>query len=86
MFPDIPGRTIAGCHHDVEVGDTYPIKKHPYWMNPIKLTAMRQEVEYMLQNGIIEQSQSQWSSPCGLVPKPDGSYQFWTFETTNFGI
>ena len=45
-------------------------------MNPIKLTAMRQEVEYMLQNGIIKQSQSQWSSPCVLVPKPDGSYRF----------
>ena len=77
MFPDIPGRTIAG-HHDVEVGDAYPIKQHPYWMNPIKLTGMRQEVEFMLQNGIIEQSQSQWSSPCVLVPKHDGSYRFWT--------
>ena len=77
MFPDIPGRTIAG-HHDVEVGDAYPIKQHPYWMNPIKLTGIRQEVEFMLQNGIIEQSQNQWSSPCVLVPKPDGSYRFWT--------
>ena len=45
-------------------------------MNPIKLVAMRQEVQYMLQNGIIKQSQSQWSSPYILVPKPDGSYQF----------
>ena len=77
LFPDVPGRTIAG-HHDVEVGDAYPIKQYPYWMNPIKLTAMRQEVEYMLQNDIIKQSQSQWSSPCVLVPKPDGSYRFYS--------
>ena len=77
LFPDISGRTIA-AHHDVEVGDDYPIKQHPYQMNPIKLTAMRQEVEYILQNGIIKQSQSQWSSPCVLVPKPDGSYRFCT--------
>ena len=77
LFPDVSGRTIA-AHHDVDVGDAHPIKQHPYQMNPIKLAAMRQEVEHMLQNGIIEQSQSQWSSPCILVPKPDGSYRFCT--------
>ena len=77
LFPDVPGKTIA-ANHDVDVGDAHPIKQHPYRMNPIKLAAMRQEVKYMLQNGIIEQSQSQWSSPCILVPKPDGSYRFCT--------
>ena len=39
---------------------------------------MRSEVEYMLQNGIIEPSQSQWSSPCVLVPKSNGTYCFCT--------
>ena len=32
----------------------------------------------MLRNDIIEQSHSQWSSPCILVPKPDSTYQFCT--------
>ena len=77
LFPDVPGKTIA-AHHDVDVGDACPIKQHPYRTNPTKLAAMRQEVEYMLQNGIIEQSHSQWSSPCVLVPKPDGSFRFCT--------
>jgi len=60
MFPDVPGRTITPCH-DVDVGTTRPVKQHPYQMNPTKLEALRQEVDYMLRNGIIEQSHSQRS-------------------------
>jgi len=73
LFPDFPGRTVAASH-DVDVGTARPVKQHPYRMNPTKLEALRQEVEYMLRNGIIEQSHSQWSSPCILVPKPDNTY------------
>ena len=32
----------------------------------------------MLDNDFIEQSQSELSSPCILVPKPDGSYRMCT--------
>ena len=32
----------------------------------------------MLQNDLIEASSSEWSSPCVLVPKPDGMYCFCT--------
>ena len=58
LFSDVPGKTIA-AHHDIDVGDAHPIKQHPYQINPINLAAMRQEVKYMLQNGINEQSKSQ---------------------------
>ena len=77
VFPDVPCKTTLACH-DVDVGNACPIKQHPYRPNPGKLAILRKEVDYMLQHGIIEPSQSEWSSPCVLVPKPDGSYHFCT--------
>ena len=76
-FPDAPGRTTAAIH-DVDVGEAIPIKQHAYRVNPVKREYnIRKEVEYiyiyiyiyiyMLKNGIMEPSQSQWSSPCVLV-------------------
>ena len=77
LFPDVPNKTSV-AFHDVDVGECTPVKQHPYRVNPVKLEHMRNEVDYMLQNGIIEKSSSAWSSPCILVPKPDGSYRFCT--------
>ena len=43
-------------------------------MNPTKQKYLKEEIQYLLDNDFIEPSQSEWSSPCILVPKPDGSY------------
>ena len=72
IFPDVPKKTNAALH-DVIVGDALPIKQHPYRINLLKLQYMRKEIQYMLENDIIEPSNSDWSSPCILVPKPDGT-------------
>ena len=32
----------------------------------------------MLENDIIEHNSNDWSSPCILVPKPDGTYRLCT--------
>ena len=39
---------------------------------------LQKEIEYMLKKKIIEPSCSEWSSPCVLVSKPAGNYQFCT--------
>lgn len=69
LFPDAPRKTNLVVH-DVDVGNAKPVKQHPYRVNPQKREIMRKEVEYMLENELIEPSESPWSSPCVLVPKP----------------
>ena len=53
-------------------------EQHPYRVNPTKPQHLKVEIDYMLQNKIIEPSSSDWSSPCILVSKPDGTYRFCT--------
>ena len=77
LFPDIPSRTDM-ISHDVDIGDASPIKQHPYRLNPTKAKYLDQEIQYLLEKDFIEHSQSSWSSPCILVPKPDGSYRICT--------
>ena len=78
LFPDIPSRTDK-IFHDVDIIDgSKPVKQDPYRMNPVKQQYLREEVQYLLDNDFIEPSQSEWSSPCILVPKPDGTFRMCT--------
>ena len=77
VFPDVPSKTNL-IEHDVDVGDSAPIKQHPYRVSPMKKELLDKEVQYMLKNDIIEESPSNWSSPCILVPKHDGGFRFCT--------
>ena len=80
VFPDVPSNTNL-IEHDVDVGDSAPIKQHTYRVNPMKKELLDKEVQgsfHILKNDIIQESQSNWSSPCILVPKHDGSFQICT--------
>lgn len=46
VFGDVPKCTTCICH-DVDVGEASPIKQHPYWVNPMKLEQMRNEIDYI---------------------------------------
>ena len=61
-------------YHDVDIEGSKPIKQHPCRMNPMKSQYLREEAQYLLDNDFIEPSQSDLSSPCIFVPKPDGTF------------
>lgn len=77
LFRDVPSCTSI-LEHDVNVRDAAPIKQHPYRVNAVKRAAMKQEVTYLLQHKMAKPSISPWSSPCILIPKPDGTFRFCT--------
>ena len=77
IIPDIPTKTDQ-IYYDFDIEDSQPIKQHPYRMNLMKLQYRREEIRYLLDNDFIEPSQSDWSSPCILVPKLDGTFRMCT--------
>ncbi len=77
LFLDTPGRTSI-IEHNIDVGNSSPIKQNAYRVNPVKRELLKQVVDYLLTHSLAEPSFSSWSSPCLLVNKPDGSYRFCT--------
>lgn len=77
LFGDIPTQTTV-LKHDIKINCSAPIKQHAYRVNTTKRSIMRTEAEYLLDNNLAVHSSSPWSSPCLLVPKPDGTYRFCT--------
>ena len=53
-------------------------KKRAHDSQIVKQQILREEVQYLLDHDFIEPSQSEWSSPYILVPKPDGTFRMCT--------
>ncbi|UYV82112.1 K02A2.6-like [Cordylochernes scorpioides] len=62
--------------HCIVTGDHAPIKQRPYRVSPKERSIIQTEVDKMLKQGIIEPSDSPWSSPVVLVKKKDGTWRF----------
>lgn len=62
--------------HRIETGEHPPISVPPYRLNPSKKQKMKEEIDKMLQDDIIEECESAWCSPALLVPKPNGDIRF----------
>ena len=74
-FSELPGRTDV-IQHDIFTIPGKVVRQRPYRIPQARRTAIREEVGNMLNLNVIEESQSPWSSPIVMVPKPDGSLRF----------
>lgn len=62
----------------MDIEKARPLKRHPYRIYTQRVHLMKQEIQYILENGIIETSCSEWASPYVLVDKSGGSVRFCT--------
>ena len=69
------GRTDL-VKHNIRTGDTLPIKQRAYRASPNIRAEIDRQVQQLLEQDIIEESYSPWSSPVVLVRKKDGTYRF----------
>ncbi|XP_047039644.1 uncharacterized protein LOC124644376 [Helicoverpa zea] len=70
------GEPTPYAEHRIDTGEHPPISVPPYRLTPAKKELMRQEIEKMLKDDIIEECESAWCSPALLVPKANGSIRF----------
>ncbi len=77
MFSNVSSRTSL-VEHDIDVGDSLPIKQHAYRVSPEKRSQLQKEVAFILENNIAVPGYSSWSSPCLLVKKYDSTFRFCT--------
>ena len=60
----------------IDTGDNQPFKKKPFLLSPYMQDILNKELDSMLELGVVEESNSPWSSPTLLVKKSNGEYRF----------
>jgi len=66
----------ADLQHDIDTGDALPIKQSPR-RPPLSARQAEDDIlNEMLNTGVIQPSNSPWSSPVCMVRKKDGSFRF----------
>jgi hypothetical protein len=70
------GRTSLIKHEIPLLEKTRPTKQHPYRQGDLKDREIEKQVDNLLQQELIEESSSPWSSPVVLVKKKNGQWRF----------
>ncbi|GFU62993.1 hypothetical protein TNCV_29061 [Trichonephila clavipes] len=64
------------CETQVYTGDLAPINQRAYRVSPTERRIIHEKFQKMLDEGIVQPSESTWSSPVVLVRKKDVSWRF----------
>ena len=72
VFTDVPGRTDC-IEHDIRLTSEVPVKLKPYTIPLHAKQKVIEELQTMLDLGIVRQSDSPYSSPIVIVKKKDGN-------------
>lgn len=76
LFKKAPGRTNL-LEHVIKLKENIsPVKQRHYPRNPAMQEVINTEIDTMLKDDVIEESNSPWSSPIVLIKKPSGKYRF----------
>jgi hypothetical protein len=78
VFSDKPGRTNLCEHHIELLPDAKPVFCRPYRLAPDKAKLLKEELDTLLEQGIIERAPSNgvtWASPIIMVPKAESNSQ-----------
>jgi hypothetical protein len=70
------GRRKNVVEHVVDTAEASSIKQRYYPVTPVVQEAINAQVGEMLKEGVIEPSNSPWSSHIVLVKKPNGRFRF----------
>jgi hypothetical protein len=61
--------------YDIQLLDKTPVRLPPYRMAPPEMKFLREHIQQLLKDGVIEPSCSNYSCPMFLVPKAGGTYR-----------
>lgn len=75
VLTDMPGLTNLG-KHDIKLVNKEPIKSKPYPLPHALRGKVKEEVQKMIDGGIVESSSSPYASPVVMVKKKDGTIRF----------
>ncbi|GFW46999.1 retrovirus-related Pol polyprotein from transposon 17.6 [Trichonephila clavipes] len=66
------GEPTPFIEHRIDTGDHPPIATSPYRMNSVRKEVLREQIEELLRQNVIEECESPYAAPVVLVPKPNG--------------